>query len=293
MTAVIEKQWQCASCATDNEPWRQFCGKCGLQPGRGTPLGGPAQGAASFRPMRVPTRRRRWPKVLASLLVLLVAAGVAGFAYLRTTDPAAARDRDLAVSLLPGPADLGIDWGIDDEYEYVASRAGLHIEGVSEIEAAACAGTATNPIVDRGTGGGSRTLLSDTGVIAVDIFVMKDELAAREAYEMTGRDTFVRCLVGGIRAGMEEAAVAEGLTATFADGGVEIPPPALGDAAHARRFTAHLSADGVQVNTVMDVVTMWEGRSLTMAMFAGFNHTPAPDVEQMVLTKIANGFGAQ
>ena len=201
-----------------------------------------------------PTRRsgRRGWIIAACIVVPLVLLGVGGFLFARSTDPAAARDRDAAENALLTNSDLGGTFHEVLHRAVARTRGGIRVD--EDVNECAAAGDAFE---NHGVAVVDSLLQSQSGLsmqlVAEEVAVVETPDAATPVLDSIVGTTR-ECVQAAMQKGAGGVNIAVSLSAA--------PAPSLGDRAARFEGTAGAGAVGLSI----DIVVVQQGRAIVMVM---------------------------
>jgi len=210
--------------------------------------------------------------------MLLVGAGVAGYLFLKQTDPGAGRDRDLLLHALPTAPTLSGSYDVTNVESFAATRAGLKLDGGPE--GPGC-DDLNNLTTAHGTAGATEeaTAADKSASFSFLTFAYANEAFATDAYALAAGEAFRQCFQSGLSA----AAGAD--TFQLADS-APISPPAVGDQASAYQvdMTAGLESGTVSVTLPTRVLVFRSGRTVAIVIAIGRPDMAFPDEDLTAAT---------
>ena len=228
-----------------------------------------------------PRRQRRVGLIIVSIVVpVLLLIGI-GIVFARSTDPAAARDRDAAEQALLVNTDLGGTFHEVLHRAAARSRGGLHVEqDVSECSAAGDA------FENHGQAVVDSILQSQSGVsaqmVAEEVAVVDSAAAATPVM-----DSIVGTARACVNAAMRKGAGSVNIAVELAPS----PAPSLGDRAAA--FTGTAGARGVAL--ALSIVVVQQGRAIVLLMTldstGSLSGQRVDSLTQKLLTRLEPHFG--
>lgn len=280
----MDVSWECPKCGASNEDWRHWCRGCtttqdaarAASPSAATPgstmlltrpLAPPIYAPAQ------PRRSRRWPKVLAVVIVAIVALGAVAFVVLKQTDPGAGRDRDRLVEALPPSSLFPTDDVVSNVESFARTRAGLRLAdgafsgpGCDEID---------RLTTEHGTAGATEQVndtVNHTAALTITMTAYETDAFASSAYSIASGSAVRQCLQSAVSAN----AGAE--TIQLSDTPTPLPAPAYGDQSTAYRLAMTVTApDGTAVAVPVEVVVFRSRRAVATMLVVGSPDQPFPD----------------